>query len=709
MRNSIRTRLAVTFIVLATSLLLLVGAVLAWQSYVTEQEQAIAAQKERAQRISIQVISYMQIQENALSELIAVRGLSDLDHNQQSKLLSELISFSDAFEKLALVDGRGREKIAISSTQINNQLLDRSNADEFTVPASNNRVYYGPVLFSESTGEPYMNVSVPITNVQTGKVTEVLVAEVRLKPIWDLLASSVTAGGQGSSTYIVDGQDRIVAHNNPSIVLRNTFFPVPEQDGVHTGVNGTSVVLTTEKIELGDEEFTVVTEIPTVEAFAPIIRTESLIAVLLVVAIVVAGGLGWLAARQIVQPIESLVKSAQAISSGDLSKQVEVTGRDELGLLGTTFNNMAKQLKEVFNTLEQRVADRTKALETSAEVSRRLTSILDPNVLATTVVDQVQTAFNYYYAQIYLFDDAGENLVLTAGTGEAGAEMMRRGHSLPKGRGLVGRAAETKKPVLVSDTAHAPDWLPNQLLPDTKAEAAIPIIIGDKVLGVLDVQDNVTNDITSADITLLESLASQVAISLQNARQYLESTRFRLGIENSGDAVFATDVNGTITYANATFEKVYGYSPAEAIGKNPRIIKSGLLNQENYQHFWGALLAKQSVTGEIVNKHRDGHLVYIAGTNSAIINEAGEIVGFLAVHHDITEQKKNQDLIEQRARQQGAINTITQRIQSATTIEDALQITARELGNALGKRQTLVELEPSILGGETKSVGKAIE
>ncbi len=361
-----------------------------------------------------------------------------------------------------------------------------------------------------------------------------------------------------------------------------------------------------------------------------------------------------------------------------------------------------RELLNLQSGLELRVADRTKALQTSAEVSRRLTSILDPNELARAVVNQIQSAFNYYYAQIYLFDDAGENLVLSAGTGEAGAEMMRRGQRLPKGRGLVGRAAENNASVLVADTSQDPDWLPNQLLPDTKSETAIPIAIGDRVLGVLDVQDDVTNDITSEDVILLESLAGQVAISLQNARQYLDSTRFRLGIENSGDAVFTTDVNGTITYANAAFEKVYGYSPTEVIGKNPRIIKSGLLDQENYQQFWRALLSKQSVTGEIINKHKDGHLVNIAGTNSAIVNDAGEIVGFLAVHHDITEQKSNQELVAKRARQQEAINTITQSIQSATTIEEAMQVAARELGHALGKRQTLVALDTSALTNESK-------
>jgi sigma-B regulation protein RsbU (phosphoserine phosphatase) len=103
--------------------------------------------------------------------------------------------------------------------------------------------------------------------------------------------------------------------------------------------------------------------------------------------------------------------------------------------------------------------------------------------------------------------------------------MLARGHSLPKGRGLVGRAADTVTSVLVTDVSQEEGWLPNDLLPETKAEAAVPISAGNQVLGVLDVQHNLVNGLTPEDVTLLESLAGQVAITLQNARAYEESRR----------------------------------------------------------------------------------------------------------------------------------------------------------------------------------------
>lgn len=164
------------------------------------------------------------------------------------------------------------------------------------------------------------------------------------------------------------------------------------------------------------------------------------------------------------------------------------------------------------------------ALATSAEVSRRLSMLLDQDQLLEEVVEQVQQAFDYYHVQIYLLDGQG-HLSLVKGAGAIGEALLEQVHTLQVGQGLVGQAAAANQVVRVTDVSQAADWIPNPLLPATRSEIAVPIALGQQVLGVLDVQDDEVGGLEEQDAYLLRAIADQVAIALQNTQLYQQAQR----------------------------------------------------------------------------------------------------------------------------------------------------------------------------------------
>jgi two-component system cell cycle sensor histidine kinase/response regulator CckA len=123
--------------------------------------------------------------------------------------------------------------------------------------------------------------------------------------------------------------------------------------------------------------------------------------------------------------------------------------------------------------------------------------------------------------------------------------------------------------------------------------------------------------------------------------------KFRLGIERSSDAVFITDPSGIIIFVNPAFEQLYGYSFQESAGNTPRILKSGNTSSEDHQRLWSTLLSKNVFSGEIVNKIKNGRLVHIEGTNNPILDVQGKIIGFLGIHRDITDRKREEEELQQ--------------------------------------------------------------
>ena len=243
--------------------------------------------------------------------------------------------------------------------------------------------------------------------------------------------------------------------------------------------------------------------------------TITIFAALLIAAVLAVG-----LSRQITQPVRVLTDAANEMEAGNYDVQAETTSGDEIGMLANAFNGMARQIKQTLATIAQRAAE----LQTVSEVSASASKLLDLDKLLTNASDLTKQQFGLYHAHIYLLNEAEDTLVLAAGAGDAGRQMVAQGRSIPIDReqSLVARAARERRGVIVNDVRSAPDFLPHPLLPDTHSELAVPMIVSDKVIGVFDVQSDVAGRFTQENVDIQTIMAAQIAVAVQNARSYAE-------------------------------------------------------------------------------------------------------------------------------------------------------------------------------------------
>lgn len=537
MRKSLRTRLTVSFIALAIVPLLFVGFIFAQRILTTELNQARALQREVGQRVATEIDAYMQEVENDLHLLGGdLRGEQESDRAQQlSRLLSAFSSgdYRNVYEEFAVLDAAGQELLRVSRSEIvpNEELQNLAGTAVFEETRSTRDSYIGPVEIDEDNGDPFMTIAIPLFEPRSVQLSNVLVAKIRFDAISDLIASLQL--GEDETIYILNGEGTIVAHQEPSAgFVGLTGRQISEGESDQIGLSGDSVILSVSELNLDQQQLFVVAEIlesASLELFSAVMTT---LAIIIIITLLLAGASGYLAARQIVRPIEGLAITSESIASGDFSKRVEIKSQDEIGTLAVSFNNMTEQLQGLVGSLEQRVGERTRDLELATEIGQIIAQIQDLDQLIAEAVETIRARFNLYYTQIYLVNDSKDLLVLRAGTGEVGAKLLRRAHTLNLAPGSInGQSAMERKAVIVTDTSRSTFFQPNPDLPETRSEMSIPLIGGTDLVGVLDLQSSEANALSEDNLSAFEAIAGQLAIAIQNARLIREINRARTELE----------------------------------------------------------------------------------------------------------------------------------------------------------------------------------
>jgi signal transduction histidine kinase len=315
--------------------------------------------------------------------------------------------------------------------------------------------------------------------------------------------------------------------------------------------------------------------------------------IIIVCMIAIIATLSSFIARTITDPIVALTKGAGIIAKGDLNYRIEVKTGDEIEHLAAQFNYMTSTLKESYSNLEQKIAERTKQerqraeqLRTINEISRKISSIINLDELLPFVANLLRETFSYHNVNIFLFEPDSGKLILKAICLSGYKGVIPLEVPLEMGEeGLVAWVAQTGEPLLVNDVSNEPKYRFIEELSGTNSELAVAIKVKDKILGVLDIESNEIDAFSESDLFTAQTLADQLAVAIENARLYQETSQMAVMEERNRMAreihdTLAQGFTGIILQLEAA-EQAMGGDVAELLKhiNRARSLARGSLNE----------------------------------------------------------------------------------------------------------------------------------
>lgn len=442
-----------------------------------------------------------------------------------------------------------------------------------------------------------------------------------------------------------------------------------------------------------------------------------------------------------------------------LAQRVEIDSKDEVGQLAFAFNGMSEQIHELISGLEQGVAERTHELEATAvvlaargreledalaelqqreaelqkavrfqeearrrqersnrelqianeatrrrstqlqataAVSRAITQVRDPDELLSQVTQLIGHHFGFYHVGIFLVDEAGRNAVLRAANSPGGERMLARGHRLEVGgKSIVGYVTGTRRPRIALDVGADVVYFGNPDLPETRSEMALPLRWGDEIVGALDVQSTEVGAFDDQDVAVLQALADQVSIALENARVFSQA-QVALAEAEAVHRRYLQQEWARYMQQATDLSHEYVLSGREGLVGQPLPAGDAALVKGATVAF-SAGADRQGATLAVPIKLRD-QVIGVLDLQEVDADRSWseeEIALAEAVAEQLGLALENARLFEQtqaRVRRETLTRQITERIRDAMDVDAMLQIAIRELGRVLGAPRVYVRL-----------------
>jgi len=421
--------------------------------------------------------------------------------------------------------------------------------------------------------------------------------------------------------------------------------------------------------------------------------TILLVFILVGVVLSIAALASWVVSNALTMPLKKVTQTASEISSGNLAARAKITTKikDETTTLTETLNTMASRLQDLIFSLEERVQERTAALQRRAnqlqavsEVARSVASVRDLNVLLPDVTHKISEQFGFYHAGIFLLDKKNQYACLVAANSKGGQKMLAREHKLaiePQSS-IVGYVASTKLPRIALDTGVDAVFFNNPDLPETRSEMALPLKVGIQLIGVLDIQSTETDAFSQEDIAVVSTLADQIAVAIENSRSFTETQQ-------------------ALANARELYQKYFGHAWSQF---SRRFQKSGYIFRD------GNTSPMDDGEQPLPEDYEDGRI-----TIPLILR--GQVLGLLEIKSGQKDRLWSEDeltitqaaadraalalesayLLEEarvRASRERTISEITSKIGSSINMQNIIRTAAEELGRAIPGSEVAIRLNP---------------
>lgn len=437
--------------------------------------------------------------------------------------------------------------------------------------------FLSPVRFPEGYSEGVISVFVPVTASGTNtNILGVINAEMSIASLRDAVLTSLDnliVTEPGRRVYLVDSLNREIARSAGAPVSDPLYLQLAGNPGAFSQrILARDLSVSTAVVDVFDglntpwrvvvvDDAALLSQQANVTSVMIVVLGVALMAVLLLIVNITL--------RPVMRPLADISARARGLATGEdaddtsasRSRRPALEISDELGGLLESISGISQRMVSLTEQAENQSVRRSRDLEVAARIGREVATLHNIDSLLNRSINLICDEFGFYHAQVFLIDDIGMNAVLAYSRGRAGAELLRQNFKIPVGsESVIGTVTATGNHVVINNT-DAPGDIPhraNPMLPDTRAELALPLYAGEELIGALDIQSKKPGVFQPGDMPTYRLLADQLALAVYNARLVNQSNQRIQQVDTLNRQLTRTAWQETSDYAD--LQRNYRYN-----------------------------------------------------------------------------------------------------------------------------------------------------